>query len=213
MLAIDKLLRARLSKIQWKLDAEGGKWVTFTLTMKPEAEDDLKTPLVSWYRQMISDTSANEFKTEQKMEYVQLEFQNGAGTGPVTTFVPKELFGFQLNRESSTQAGTLKKDRGAGVEVEFRFTVGLAKESGVWGQNSFGNDVTMTIYKTQGSLLPEEPEPAPVQEPLDPDSQEARNQRIIDEEQKDAAKPVEPISADEPVKEKSKRGRPKKKAA
>ena len=177
MMVTDTQLPVRLSKVHLKLDSEGGKWGTFNLRMKIDDPGILQKPLLQGYELMKSDTAFDELTTEQKMDGVQLEFQNGAGAGEKTIFEPKELFGFTFNRESSTQAGTLKKDRGA-VELEFRFTVGLAV-AGVWALQNFGNDILVTIFKTQAEL--------DLGDPTNPDSQAARNARIVEGEAQDGA--------------------------
>src|ERR1039458_3691337 len=151
MLITDQPLSVRLSKVHLKVDSEGGKWGTFGLAMKISDPDLLEAPLLQGYELMKSDTAYEALSTEQKMAGVQIEFQSGAGTGKKIVFEPKELFGFEFNREKSTQSGTLKKDRGTGVILLFHFTVGLAV-AGAWALENFGNDLLATIFVMQSAL-------------------------------------------------------------
>jgi hypothetical protein len=172
MLAMNTQLNVRLGKVRLKTDSEGGKWATLVLTMKLDGKASLKPPLLQAYKLMTEDTALDAITTEQKLVNVRVLFQAGSSTGAVRQFDPKELTGFTLNRETATQAGTMKKDRGTGVELDFGFTVPL-DDAGAWAVKNFGDDLLMTLEQLQGEL--------PLEESA-PDSQDARNQRIIDDE-------------------------------
>jgi len=173
MLQTEASLPVMLSRFHMKRDAEGGKWGTATLTLKVGDDFELLSPLEEGRQLMKSNTAFDELSIETKMEGVRLEFRNGVGKGARTILVPKELFGFVFRRESSTQAGTLKKDRGVGVDLDFKFTVSLAA-SGMWAIENLGNMLDLTIFQTQATL------PLKRGEADNPDSQEARNKRIIE---------------------------------
>jgi hypothetical protein len=201
MLNTETPMQVRLARFQMKEDSEGGKWGTATLTMKIEEVGGLKSPLKDGYKLMKSDTAYEELAIEQKMPNVQLEFTNGAGKGPATKFDPKEIFGFTFRRESSTQAGTLKKDRGSGVDLSLKFTAPL-NDCGAWALDNYGDTLTMTIYMVQGEL------PIAPADPEDPDSQEARNKRVLEgaaDEMKGSGVKVSVTTG------KKKRGQPSKK--
>jgi hypothetical protein len=197
MLAMNQQLKVRLGKVRLKTDSEGGKWATLVLTMKVDGKSILDGPLSNASRLMAEDTELDSITTEQKLVNVRVTFQAGTGRGPGRAFDPKELSGFTLNRETATQAGTIKRDRGTGVELEFGFTVPL-NDAGAWAIANFGDDLVMTLDQLQGEL--------PLAE-AGPDSQEARNERIVEAEAGDATAATEP-----PAKQaKKKRGRKAKK--
>jgi hypothetical protein len=176
MLVMNKALKVLLGKVRLKKDSEGGKWATLVLTIKLDGISVLKGQLVNAYRLMTEDTALDAITTEDKLANVRVTFQSGAGTGRAQVFNPKELTGFTLHRETATQAGTLKKDRGTGVELEFAFTVPL-DDSGSWVVGNFGDELLMQLEKLQGDLPLEE---------TGTDSQDARNQRVIDDEEAEA---------------------------
>jgi hypothetical protein len=151
MIITDTKLPVTLTNVHWKKDSEGGKWATVRLSMKVESADILRAPLIQGYKLMKNDLAFDALTTEQKMDNVQIEFRNGAGAGAKTVFDPPALYGFTFNREKATQTGTLKKDRGAGVELSFAFTVPLGK-SGSWLVENFGDSLSMTIFRVQGEL-------------------------------------------------------------
>jgi hypothetical protein len=193
MLICERALTVKLSHVHLKTDKEGGKWATCTLTLKVEDPKVLRGALAQGYELLRAATSFEKLMDAGTMSNVQIEFQNGVGRGAPSVFEPRDLFSFAFQRESSTQAGTLKKDRGVGVELEFKFTVNLAV-IGAWALANFGDEVVMTLHKVQGEL------------PIgDENSQEARNARIVEAEAKDS--PPETVSAAP-----AKKGR-KKKAA
>jgi len=202
MLAMNTQLSVRLGKVRLKTDSEGGKWATLVLTMKLDGKASLKPPLLQAYKLMTEDTALDAITTEQKLVNIRVQFQAGSGTGSVRLFNPKELTGFTLNRETATQAGTIKRDRGTGVELEFAFTVPL-DDAGAWAVKNFGDDLLMQLEQLQGEL--------PLEDAA-PESQDARNQRIIDEEGSAPEAPEEPAA--QPGlkgKEKKKTGRKTKK--
>ena len=200
-MAMNTQINVRLGQVRLKADSEGGRWARLILTVKADGKASLKPPLLQAYKLMTEDAALETITTEQKLVNVRVKFQSASGTGKVQEFNPKELTGFTLNRETATQAGTIKKDRGTGVELEFGFTIPLDDE-GAWAVKNFGDDLLMTLEQLQGEL--------PLEEGA-ADSQDARNQRIIDEEESaPEVKFGEPVPLVEGKKKKKARRKAKK---
>lgn len=178
MLATKKQLAVRLARFIPKLNNEGQKLVTVSLTMA-EAKGAIRGALSEAVACMKANDSLDGINCDEEMESVALLFSSPATPEKIDKgFEITNLFGFSLAREKTTQSGTLNSEKSGRIEVDFRFTVPLI-EGGVWAVNNYSNDLLLTIEKSQGELPL-----APAED--NPDSQEARNNRVTEAEGEDS---------------------------
>jgi hypothetical protein len=173
--------------------------VTLETVLDGNAGGKVSTAMLSRYRFMGEDADIPKIPSDDKMESVQLEFTS-IGSQEIQKSIPiTELADFNLSREKSTQSGTLKKEKSGRIVLSFTFSAQMMLLAG-WVEEHYGNLLNVTVEKAQEELKLEGGGEAS-EAASNPDSQDARNERILDEEKKD--KPAAPS-------EKRKRGRPKK---
>jgi hypothetical protein len=179
MLATRKQLAVRLTRFQPKVDKEGLKRVTVGLRLT-ETKGAVQGELSRAVEMLKENSTLDGTSCDETMEGVRLEFSSPVRPDSVTkVFEATNLFKFDIGRERSQEAGSIEKETSGRIAVDFKFTATLV-ESWQWGGENFGDDLVMTIEKAQGELLPDPEE--------NPDSQEARNLRIINEEAEQAEK-------------------------
>lgn len=189
MIKTGRPLEVRIVKFTAKLDSEGGKWykVGLSLLLGDSAAVVLQAQGAAALKLMGQNAKLDEVIIDDQMESVRLEFSPVSGQEPDKIISSTELFDFVLSRETATQAGTLKKEKSGRIALDFSFNAPMMTIAN-WIEERFGNMVQLKIEKAQTELALQSEAPA---EPDDPDSQEARNLRIINDE----AKQAEEISA------------------
>lgn len=185
MLTIKKQLAVRLTGVQFKLDADGAKWATMRLTLTV-IKGALQNGLLKAAQSMTDEASMDKVNCGEEMKSVRLEFASPATESSIQVFEVTNLFDFSLEREKTTQAGTLNSEASGRITVDFKFTVPLI-QSYRWAGENYQDDLLMTIQKAQGEMFEEGQGAA--ESPDSPDSQPARNKRIEEGIAEDAVKP------------------------
>ena len=178
MLTTKKRLQVRLSGFKSKIDKEGMKRLTIDMSLV-ETKGAMRGELASAVEMLVENPTLDGTACSEKMEGVRLTFSSPATPETINqVFESTNLFGFTIGRERSQEAGSIEKETSGRITVEFKFSPRVS-EGGSWALANVGDELLMAIEKAQGELPLE-----PADE--DPDSQEARNLRIINEEAADA---------------------------
>lgn len=180
MLKEDRRIRVRVSNFSPKLDSEAKKWykVTLGLILDEAGMSAISTPFLKVLQLMKLDASTETVSRDDEMKSMRIELYAIEGAKAKKIIECADVFEFEFSREKNTKAGTLKKERSGQIVLQFRFTCRMSEVSG-WIEEVYGNLIDVELTKAQGQLATE---PA---EDEGPDSQAARNKRILAEETKD----------------------------
>ena len=163
-------------------DTDGKKWFRMKIDMLLRGEDRVSPPLLKLVDVMREDGEVDSVSVGEEVSNVQLEFYpvGAANSSTARRFESVVLSSFELSKEKSTKSGTIEKEFSGRLILSFKTAVPMM-EAGVWALEAFGNDCMMLITNSQGELN--------LGDPADPDSQAARNNRILEEEKKDSEAP------------------------
>lgn len=189
-------IEARIKNFGPKLDGDGGKWfnVRVSVVLGDSVAVQTTADLADAFKFLKKNGGAEGVPFSGTMEGVRLAMGPIGASSPDKIIDSTTLFKFVLSREKSSKAGTIRKEASGRVTISFTFSVLMNKLKG-WLEEKYGNLINIVIEKSQTEL-----QLTPADGSDNPDSQTARNARILDEEIRDA----------KPAKGKSKKGAAKK---
>lgn len=197
LLILEEARQVTLSTLNSYADSDGKKWFKVGISMLLN-DGRIAPALAKTVNFMRANSSAECITLDETMENINLEFfpvgaQNSSNARIFRSVI---LSHFSLSKEKNSKAGTIDKEFSGRLVLEFKTTVAMF-EAGMWALENYAGDVMMIIGKAQPELPME-----PVAD--NPDSQEARNERIEEDEKRDeVAAPADAPKA---------RGRKKKEA-